>query len=120
MKSKKELQEEYKQLKFRIGVFQIRNTVNNKILVEGSVNLDAIWNRHRSSLRFGGHTVEKLQKDWNEYGEDQFCFEVLAEIDQEDTSIKDYRKEVKKLEEMFVEELQPFGDKGYNRVKSEQ
>ncbi len=118
MKSKKELQEAYKQMKFRMGVFQIRNTVNNKVFVEGSVNLEAIWNRHRSSLRFGGHTVEELQKDWNELGEDKFVYEVLSEIDPEDTTIKDHRKEVKKLEDMFIEELQPFGEKGYNRVKS--
>lgn len=118
MKSKKELQEEYKQKKFNMGVFQIRNTVNNKILVEGSVNLDAIWNRHRSSLRFGGHMLEELQKDWNQYGEDNFKFEVLAELDPEDTSIKDYPKEIKKLTYMFIEELQPFGEKGYNRGKS--
>lgn len=30
MKSKKEIKDSYKEKKFQIGVFQIRNTVNNK------------------------------------------------------------------------------------------
>ena len=42
MKTKKELKEEYNNIKPRIGVFQIRNTVNGKIYIEASVNLDKI------------------------------------------------------------------------------
>jgi hypothetical protein len=53
MKSNKELREEYKLKKFRIGVFQIRNTVNEKVFIDSSVNLDAIRNRHFSELNAG-------------------------------------------------------------------
>ncbi|MFT3681526.1 MAG: GIY-YIG nuclease family protein [Ferruginibacter sp.] len=115
MKSNKDLKDEYKLLKPKIGVFQVRNTVNGKIFIDSSVNLDKIWNRHRVELNFGGHRNEKLQKEWKEFGEENFQFEILSEIEQEDNATVDYAKEAKQLAAMFIEELQPFGDKGYNR-----
>lgn len=115
MATKKELKDQYKQMKFPAGVFQVRNTRNNKIFVEGSVNLDAIWNRHRVQLNFGSHPNEELQKDWKEMGESNFVFEIIDTIDQEKEEIRDLGKEVKLLEAMYIGELQPFGEKGYNR-----
>ena len=114
MKSKKELKQEYSQKQFRIGVFQIRNTVNGKIFVGSSVNLEAIWNRHKSELKLGGHRNGQLQKEWEEFGEDNFKYEILSEIDEKPGENIDYAKEARKLEEMFIEELKPFGDRGYN------
>ncbi|MEO6721269.1 MAG: GIY-YIG nuclease family protein [Ferruginibacter sp.] len=117
MKANKELKDEYKMKKFRIGVFQIRNTVNGKVFVDSSPNLDAIWNRHKSELNFGGHRNVVLQQEWKEFGEENFRFEILSEIEQKEETKDDYTKEAKQLAEMFMEELQPFGDKGYNRQK---
>ena len=114
MKTKKELKEEYNLIKPGIGVFQIRNTVNGKIYIESSVNLDKIWNRHRVELNFGGHRNVSLQNDWNEFGEDHFKFEILSEIKQEENKSIDYAKEARQLAKMFIEELKPFGEKGYN------
>ena len=117
MKSNKELKEAYKLAKLKIGVFQIRNTINGKIFVDSSPNLDAIWNRHKSELNFGGHRNLQLQQDWKEFGEENFRFEILSEIDQKDGDNVDYAKEAKQLAEMFIDELKPFGEKGYNRLK---
>jgi hypothetical protein len=114
MKTKKELKDAYKQIQFKIGVFQIRNTVNHKVFIDHSVNLDKIWNRHRLELDFGNHRNVVLQKEWKEFGADKFQFEILGEIEQEDNPNIDYAKEAKKLAQMFIEEVQPFGDKGYN------
>lgn len=114
MKTNKALKEAYYLIIPRIGVFQIRNTVNGKIYIEGSVNLDKIWNRHRVELNFGGHRNVALQKDWNEFGEANFQYEVLSEIKQEPNKNIDYAKEAKLLAKMFIEELKPFGEKGYN------
>jgi len=115
MKTKKELKEEYKLKKFRIGVFQIRNVVNGKIYVDGSVNLDAIWNRHQAQLNFGGHVNTTLQKEWNEVGQDNFRFEVLHEIEQKEGENINYEDELKTLKEMVIEDLRPFEEKGYNK-----
>jgi group I intron endonuclease len=114
VKSKKELKQEYSLKQFSIGVFQIRNTVNGKIFVGSSVNLEAIWNRHKSELKLGGHRNELLQREWKEFGEDNFRYEILSEIEQKPGENIDYAKEAVKLEKMFIEELQPFGERGYN------
>jgi hypothetical protein len=114
MKSKKELKDSYKQLKFKIGVFQIRNTTNNKIYIDSSTDLVAIWNREKFQLKLGSHPNAELQKEWNEFGEEKFVYEILSEVKQEDDETIDYRKEVKQLARMFIDELQPFNEKGYN------
>ena len=114
MKSKKELKNIYKEMKFKMGVFQIRNAVNGKIYVEGSTDLDAIWNRHKFQLKMDSHPNVELQEDWRDFGEENFSYEILSEIKQDDTKTIDYRREIMQLEKMFIEELQPFYDKGYN------
>jgi group I intron endonuclease len=118
MKPNKQLKDDYKQKKFKMGVFQIRNKVNDKIFVGSSINLDAIWNRIKSELKFGGHRNEKLQKDWKEFGEENFNFEILSEIEPDDQDNVDYSREVKKLEDMFIEELRPYEEKGYHALKA--
>lgn len=115
MATKKELKEAYKQMKFRMGVYQIRNTSNGKIFVDGSTNLDAIWNRHRMQLNFGNHRNTALQQEWQALGEAHFQYEILAELDQENDATIDYNKEVQTLTDMYIEELQPFAERGYNR-----
>jgi hypothetical protein len=119
MKSKRELKETYKEMKHPIGVFQIRNILNNKIYIESSANLAAIWNRHKFQLNGGLHPNTSLQKEWNEFGQESFAFEILSEIKQDDgRAIEDYHKEAKQLEGLFMEELQPFGEQGYHAKKS--
>jgi hypothetical protein len=122
MKTRKELLEEYKQMKPIMGVYSITNTTNGKKLVEGSINIAAIWNRSRFELNNGTHANTGLQKDWTMLGEDAFSFEILSEISEDKTRQLDYKHEVKQLEDLFVEELQPFGDRGYNNqaMKCEQ
>ena len=114
MKSKKELRDSYKEMKFKICVFQIRNITNNKIYIESSINLVAIWNRHKFQLNNGLHPNINLQKKWTEFGQENFTYELLSEIKQDDTKTTDYRKEAKQLETMFIEEMQPFDNRGYN------
>ena len=117
MKTRKEIKKEYKEMKFSMGVFQIRNTVNNKVFIESSIDLHAIWNRHRFQLNFGNHPNDNLQKEWKEYGEDKFIYEILGEIKHSESSTEDL-KEIKLLEKMYIEELQPYEEKGYhNRNK---
>jgi hypothetical protein len=115
MTTKKELKETYKDRKFPIGVFQIRNTVNNKIFVDSSTDLSAVWNRHCFQLNGGLHPNKALQKDWETFGKEHFVFEILGEIKQDETKTGDqYREEAKQLAALFIEELKPFGERGYN------
>ena len=107
MKSQKQIKEEYKFKKSKMGVFQIRNTVNGKIYVGSSLNLDAIWNRNKMELNFGNHRNSILQSEWKQFGERNFTYEILAEVVQKDEDRIDYNKEVKTLEGMFIAELNP-------------
>ena len=116
MKTRKEIKESYKEMKFRTGIYQIRNISNNKIFIGSSTNLAAIWNRQKFQLNYGSHPNTFLQKEWNEAGQDNFVFEILSEIKQDEDKQLNYQKDVKLLEAMFIEEFKPFGDKGYNEV----
>lgn len=60
-----------------MGVFQIRNTVNDKAFVDSSTNVPSKINRHTFELKAGLHAAKRLQADWTELGEDSFEFEVL-------------------------------------------
>lgn len=117
MKTKKELKEQYKQQKFRIGVFQIKNTGNGKILIGSSTDLIAIWNRLRFQLNNGLHSNDALQADWTRQGEAAFVYEILGEIKHDDEPAAGYKREAAQLEQLFIEELQPFGENGYNTGK---
>ena len=115
MKSNKELKEAYKNYKPPMGVFQIKNETNGKILVEGNTNMTAIWNRYRLQLAMNNHPNKALQSDWNTFGESQFTFTVIDTLEEKEESNLDYAKEVKLLEGMYLEELQPFDERGYNK-----
>ena len=112
--TRKERINEYKNTKFRAGVFQIRNLVNGKVYIDKSVNLDKIWNRHRLELNFGSHRVKALQADWKDLGEAGFAFEILGEVEQREDASFDLNRELKVLEQLYLEEIQPYGEKGYH------
>lgn len=108
MKTKKELKAAYKEMKFQVGVYQIRNKINDRIFIGSSTNLEAIWNRHCFTLNMGSHRNKVLQKDWKEFGEANFVFEILEELEQKDGDGLDYNKEVTLLEQMVKEGKSPF------------
>lgn len=111
---KKALLREYKETPRPMGVYQIRNTVNGKLLIGTSVNLPAILNRHRTALRMGSHQNRELQKDWAEFGPEAFEFEVLDTLTP--PARPDYKPsdDLRALEELWLDKLSPFGERGYN------
>jgi hypothetical protein len=111
---KKTLIREYKESRRPMGVFQIRNSVNGKILVGVSVNLPAILNRHRSELCMGGHKNRELQKDWAEFGPEAFEFEVLDTLTPSERPDYDPSDDLRALEELWFDKLLPFEERGYN------
>ncbi len=113
----KELKLDYKLTHTRMGVFQIRNMINEKILVVSGLNLPGIMNRHQFELRAGGHKNEELQSDWNKYGADKFAFEILDELTPRSEPGYDHKADLISLEDMWLENLQPYGERGYNEKK---
>ena len=115
-RSKKELKEEYKRRVVTIGVFQIRNTTNDKILLGSCEDLSGIMNRHRFQLQNDIHPNRGLQKDWQQLGPDKFAFEILEELNPPDSQF-DAKKELELMEDMWLARLRPFGKRGYNQPK---
>jgi group I intron endonuclease len=111
---KKALMREYKETPRPMGVYQIRNTANGKLLVGTSVNLPAILNRHRAALRMGSHQNRGLQKDWAEFGPDAFEFEVLDTLAPPERPDYKPSDDLKALEQLWLDKLSPFGERGYN------
>lgn len=113
---KKALLREYKETPLPMGVFQIKNNVNGKLLLLKAQNLPGIINRHQLELRRGLHRNPQLQADWNHYGEAAFSFDILATIKPEEFLPEYYPTAVNDLFEAWLEKLQPFGDSGYNKL----
>ena len=113
-KTRKEIHREYKERVKPSGVFQIKNIANGKVLLGSSLNLEGRLNKHRFMLRIDSHPNKELQKDWNELGPDQFTLEILETIPVKDDPNFNLKDELTLLEEIWLEKLQPFGERGYN------
>jgi hypothetical protein len=115
-KDRKAIAREYKESYRPTGVYRLRNTVNGKVLVGSSVNLPAIFNRLRMQLDAGTHPMyPELQRDWKALGAAAFEFEVLQELEPPEGPGWDPREDLAALEALWLEELSPYGEKGYNR-----
>ena len=113
-KTRQEINREYKERKKPAGVFQVKNTANGKVLLGSSLNLEGPLNGHKYMLTIGSHRNEALQKEWNQYGADKFVFEILEVVKVKDDPNFNLLDELTLLEQIWIEKLQPFGDRGYN------
>ncbi len=116
MDRKKELKELYKEIKIDAGVYQIRNTINDKIFVTSTSNLKTL-NGKRTEMASGHHWNPELKKELKEFGAEAFAFEVLELLEKKDEGYFNEKDALKKLEQKWIDKLQPYGDRGYNRNK---
>ena len=114
MKSKNDIKREYKERQKQTGIFQVKNVSNGKVLLGSSLNLDGALNRHKFMLKTDQHQNKMLQEDWNEYGPEKFVFEILEILKVKDDPHFNISEELTLLEQIWLEELQPFGEQGYN------
>lgn len=117
MDRKKQLKLEYKETPRPMGVFQIKNNANGKIFIDSSMNLPGSFNGQRFQLNMNGHSNKQLQEDWNTYGPDTFTFEILETINPEKVAKDNWREAVSNLEAKWLDNLQPYEEKGYNKLK---
>jgi hypothetical protein len=115
--NQKALKKTYQQAQRPIGIWQIRNLVNDKVLIGAAMNLPGIINRQKFQLQMGNHPNKALQADWNELGSERFAFEILDEITPNNELGYDYRSELRCLEDLWLENLAPFGEQGYNEPR---
>jgi group I intron endonuclease len=114
-----ELKLAYKNRPLSIGVYQLKNEKNGKILVGSSLNLDKAFNRFIFGLNYGDdiHLNKDLRKDWQEYGQENFSFKVLDQLKPSEDPLYNYKEDLATLEELWLEKLQPYDEKGYNQRK---
>ncbi|MBB6733992.1 GIY-YIG nuclease family protein [Cohnella zeiphila] len=110
---RKELLEQYKEIKTYMGVIQVRNKETGQIFLDSYPNLKNKWLTIQTQLDMGRFANAGLQKDWKEQGAGAFEYEVLEQKDAGD--ITDIRWEQKQMLKKWLAKLEPYGDKGYNR-----
>ncbi|MDU0200368.1 MULTISPECIES: GIY-YIG nuclease family protein [Paenibacillus] len=115
---RQELQQIYKETKKESGVFQIRNTVNDKRWISSTKNLRSL-NGKRMELDMGKHMNHALQLELNEFGSSAFEIEVLEVLKVKETGYFDEDDALRKLEDKWLEQLQPYDDRGYHKRKPE-
>lgn len=113
MDRKRELKRQARETRVEAGVYRIVNTRNGKSFVESTRNLKTI-NGQRFTLENDSHMNRALQQEWNEFGADAFTFEVLEVLERPETGYFDETDALKKLKEKWLDQLQPFGERGYN------
>lgn len=110
---RKELKQQYAEQKTLMGVVLIRNTANEKIFIVGYPNLKNKWLSIKGQLEMGRFMNLELQADWKKYGEENFTYEILEEKETE--GMVDVPFEAKTMKKAWLEKLQPFEEKGYNK-----
>jgi hypothetical protein len=116
MDRKKELKEQYKQMKTEMGIFIVQNKVNNKYLLVTTQNLHGMINRVRFQLNSGGHPNRELQKEWKEFGEKNFDIRILEKLAYDkDESKTDYSEELKIMDIIWSEKQSYKNMEAYNK-----
>ncbi len=116
---KKELTRAYKTKqaseKIKSGVYQVRNMLNGKIYLATARNISKLEGikfqlNNRSFMNLS------LQEDWNALGKENFAIEVLESFEEGDNQAANNRI-LREMEQKWLAQLQPFGDKGYHRTR---
>ncbi|MDD5093598.1 MAG: hypothetical protein PHV74_04355 [Dehalococcoidia bacterium] len=68
-------------------------------------------------MNLGSHRNKRLQDEWNEFGSENFAFELLDELTPIKGECHDYQADLAFLEELWLEKVQPYGERGYNERK---
>ena len=103
---KKELLSQYRERELIGGVYLIRNTEKNKLLIEATVDLNSIRNRFEFAKKTGSCVYMKLQKDWDEQGNGKFVFEALEELKKAETQTDaEFKADIELLKGLWLEKL---------------
>lgn len=82
----------------------IKNKINNRIYVGQSKDIYSRWYKHKKFLTKQTHHNRELQKDWLDYGENNFSFSILEQCDE---------TKLNERESYWINQCKSF-DEGYN------
>ena len=89
-------------------------TLNCESFIGTSLDLPASINGQKARLQLGGHQCTALQQDWNRLGADAFTIEVLDTLERPERPDYDPREDLRVLEQLWLDRLSPYDDRGYN------
>lgn len=64
-----------------IGIYTIKNLVNNKLYIGSSSRLNRRYSEHKIDLNKNKHCNIFLQRAWDKYGQHNFVFEIVEYCD---------------------------------------
>lgn len=103
---KKELKEQYRLNKPKMGIFIVRSKVGNKCYLQATQDLRGVMNGCLVRLHGGTHPFRELQQDWSDKGADNFTVEILEELSYDkDESKTDYTDDLALLKMIWEEQL---------------
>jgi len=104
--AKKEIQAQYKDREIIGGVYAIKNTRNNKLLVDAAVDIRGSKNRFEFAQKTGSCVHPKLQDDWTKQAGKQFEFQVLDELKKgEAQSMPEFKAEIELMKQIRLQTL---------------
>jgi len=103
MKTRSEIKREYKETVREMGIVSIKCLQNGRMWLGAAHNPESTLKRHRFELSLGTSWHKDLQKDWNEYGEKEFSFEIVDTVKPDPE--KDKAEELAELEALWREKL---------------
>jgi hypothetical protein len=110
LNNKKELKEQYKQMKPEMGVFMYKCLSSGKAYLGFGQNINADINGITFKLNTGNyHPNRNLQDDWKKHGENGFEISILEilEYDKDETRT-DYTEDLRVLRELWAEKFTDF------------
>lgn len=116
MERKKELKQRYKEMPIEAGVYQIKNTQNGKIFIGSTRNFKTL-NGIKFSLEAGTLMNKELQEEWSHFGASAFSIDILETLEKKDTLYFNEKEALLELENKWLEQLQPYERRGYNKKK---
>lgn len=93
-----------------MGIYEIRNSLNGKVYVGSSNDIEGRWRTHKWALKNNRHHSKHLQRAYVKYGLDIFNFEVVETVNDE--------SELLIREQFYLDKRNSFDKtKGYNTCK---
>jgi hypothetical protein len=115
MINKKQVKEDYKSKKQPAGIFAVHNLHDNKMFVGTSKDLPSVITRFEFTLKMESFPFQNLIDDYKKHGKENFEIKVLDELELKDETEQETDRELKTLEEMWIEKLKKEGVSFYNK-----
>jgi hypothetical protein len=89
--------------------------MERKALIGSSGDLPSMLNRQQAQLRLGAHPNRELQADWRTFGAEAFALETLDTLSRPEDPEYDPAADLAALLAIWLEKLEPYEVRGYNR-----